>query len=383
MMPSSRVAEDAVRLASWIVLVGAIACSSSGEKDEGGAGGAPANGTGGSGAGASATGGTAGGGATDDWLRDRYPGDTGIGDDPRVLFFDDFEEGWGRWDAPSTDTSYLFVEEGELAHAGRRYLRSTVTEEQLAETEYISASPRVMFPERVDTLFVRFHVRFPVVAPNPHHWVRFSAGTESFVSSGLANTVPDGDEGFWFDFDANTDDLFNFYVYWHAMRSGRCNDGSTTPDCEGDQRTTYHYGNVFRPLEQQPFPRDRWFCLEIEAHTNQVGTSDGSLAFYVDDELVGAYGPGYPVGTWLRDSFHEGGCDFSACTDPVPFEGFDFRTDTDVRFKQFFLDAYYERKTTADRRATLEARGLTVSGEQTILYDDIVVATQRIGCRVR
>jgi len=32
------------------------------------------------------------------------------------------------------------------------------------------------------------------------------------------------------------------------------------------------------------------------------------------------------------------------------------------------------------RRAQLEAKGLTVLSEQTIYYDDIVVATQPIGC---
>jgi hypothetical protein len=64
----------------------------------------------------------------------------------------------------------------------------------------------------------------------------------------------------------------------------------------------------------------------------------------------------------------------------VPFEGFEFRTNAEVRFKSIFLDAYYERNTTADRRAELEERGLTVSTEQTIFYDDVVVATERIGC---
>ena len=314
------------------------------------------------------------------WLRDRYPGDEGLAEDPAVLFFDDFETGWGRWDAPRADTNHLFVEQGDGAHSGTRHLRSTVTEAQLAEDQYISASPRIAF-ERTDILFTRLHVRFPVLAPNPHHWVRFSAGTESFESSGRANTVPEGDQGFWFDFDATTDDRFNFYVYWYGMRSGRCNDGSATPGCEGDQGTTYYYGNVFQPREQRPFPRDRWFCLEIEAQANTVGSSDGSLRFYLDDELVGAYGPGYPEGTWLRSSFHEGGCDFSACTPPRPFEGFDLRTSSDVLFKEFFLDAYYERDSTANRRAKMEATGLTVSGEQTILYDDVVIATERIGCR--
>lgn len=370
------------------VALGAFACGSESAVGSAGDGGAPSGGatSGGSssGSGGRASGGSSsgsGGSPSGDWLRDRYAGDAGLADDDSVLFFDDFEEGWGRWDAPTNDTAHLFVEEGDGAHAGARYLRSTVTEAQLAENEYISASPRIAFPERVDVLFTRLHVRFPVVAPNPHHWIRFAAGTPEFSSSGLANTVPDGNEGFWFDFDANDDDLWNFYVYWSEMRSGRCNDGSSTPGCEGDQGSTYHYGNVFRPLGQTAFPRDEWFCLEIEAHANTPGASDGRLAFYVNDELVGEYGPGYPEGTWLRDSFHEGGCSFSACTEPAPFDGFDFRASADVRFKEFFLDAYYERSTTANRRATLEERGLTVSSEQTILYDDIVIAKERIGCR--
>lgn len=314
-------------------------------------------------------------------LSEKHPGDQGLGENPAVLFHENFEEGWGKWDAPKADTEYLFLEEGALANAGEHYLRSTVTSAQLEENQYISSSPRFEFPERVDHVFWRFHVRFPVLAPNPHHWVRLAAGNASYGSSGLANTVPAGDQGFWFDLDANLDDVFNFYVYWHEMRSGNCNDGTTTPGCPGDQGADYHYGNTFRPLAQRGFARDAWFCVEVEAQVNQVGKSDGRLALWVNDALVGEYGAGYPEGTWLRDQFHQGGCEFSACTDPSPFEGFEFRTDDEVRFKGIFLDAYYERSTSADKRAELEGRGLTVSNEQTILYDDIVVATQRIGCR--
>jgi hypothetical protein len=126
--------------------------------------------------------------------------------------------------------------------------------------------------------------------------------------------------------------------------------------------------------------RDKWFCIEIAAKANTVGSSDGSLSFSINGQRVGDYGPGYPNGTWLRDSFHTGGCSFSACTPPAPFEGFDFRSSADVRLKGIFLDAYYERDTTAQRRAELEAKGLTVSSEQTIFYDDVVVATVPIGC---
>ncbi len=314
-------------------------------------------------------------------LSERYPGDDGIAGDPAVLFFDDFEEGWGRWDAPQDDTQYLTMQQdAQVAHSGSGYLRSRVTTQDLAEDQYISAASRVGF-ERVDEIYWRFYARFPNVAPNPHHWVRVSAGDESWESSGLANTVPPGDQGFWFDFDINNDDVFNFYVYWHEMRSGRCNDGSAEPGCEGDQGTTYHYGNVFRPPNQQAYPRDEWFCIEMRAKANTPGEYDGELTFWIDDELVGDYRQGHPDGTWLRATFHTDGCDWSACTEPEPFEGFNFRTSDEVGFKRVILDAYYERDSSARKRQALEDRGLTVSDEQTIFYDDVVVATERIGCR--
>src|SRR5690606_11451791 len=180
--------------------------------------------------------GPGGGGPT---LSERYPGDVGIAGDPAVLFHDDFETGWGRWDSPNADTMYLFVEQdASTANAGTNYLRSTVTTQQLQQDMYISASPRVTFGRRTDQLYWRFYARFPNVAPNPHHWIRTAAGNATWNSSGLANTVPPGDEGFWFDFDINNDDVFNFYVYWHEMRSGRCNDGTAIPDCAGDQGMT-------------------------------------------------------------------------------------------------------------------------------------------------
>ena len=356
--------------------------ASSGEHSGGAAvsGGRAAAGNAGRATGGATTGGATTGGAQGT-LSERYPDETSLAADPAVLFHDDFESGWGRWNAPTRDTEHLFIEDDAAkAHAGARYLRSTVTEQQLAQDEYISSSTRLDFPKRVDTVFIRFHAYFEGIAPNPHHWVRVAAGTPSYASSGLANTVPQGNQGFWFDFDADIDDRFNFYVYWYKMRSGRCNDGSTTAGCAGDQGTTYHYGNSFQPPAQGALARDRWMCVEMMAKANGVGQSDGALAFWIDDRLVGDYKPGFPSGTWLRDKFHTGGCTFSACTAPTPFEGFDFRSNADVLFKSFFLDAYYERGSSANARAELKSRGLSPSNEQTVLYDDVVIATTRIGC---
>jgi hypothetical protein len=322
------------------------------------------------------------GGESSESLSARYPGDEGIEGDEAVLFFDDFETGWGRWTAPQEDGSTLAIRNDEnKANRGSRYLESTVTSADLEVDEYISSQSHIEFRERVDDVYLRFYALFVGTAPTPHHWVRMTAGTPGFNGSGRANTLPAGDEGFWFDFDANTDDVFNFYVYWHQMRSGRCNDGSATEGCEGDQGSTYYYGNNFRPPEQVPFPRDEWFCIEMRSKANTVGDNDGELTFWIDDEGVGDYRPGFPDGTWLRDSFHTGGCDFSACTEPAPFEGFDFRASDDVLFKAFVLDAYYERGSSQSKRETLSERGIVVDDAQTVLYDDIVIAKERIGCR--
>jgi hypothetical protein len=314
-------------------------------------------------------------------LSEQYPGDQGIGADSAVLFFDDFETGWGRWDWPQADGDYLTMQSGAAtAHSGSGYLRSMVTTQDLADDQYISSASRASF-ERVDELFWRFYARFPNVAPNPHHWVRVAAGKEGWNADGLANTLPAGDEGFWFDFDINNDNVFNFYAYWHEMRSGRCNNGGVEPGCAGDQGTTYYYGNVFRPPSQQPYPIDEWVCVEMRAKANTPREMDGELQFWIDDQPVGDYRTGRPDGTWLRSTFHTGGCDFSACDEPTSFEGFNFRTSEEVGFLHVTLDAYYQRDTTARRRQALEDKGLTVSDEQTIYYDDVVVATERIGCK--
>ncbi len=315
-------------------------------------------------------------------LSDRYPGDEGIGEDAAVLFFDDFEAGWGRWDAPHRDTETLFLEiDPQRAHSGSAFLRSSVTRAQLEAAGTIGSATAVRFERRVDRLFVRFYARFPEVSPAPHHWVRVEAGDDRYAGSGLANTVPNGDEGFWFNLDADDAGLFAFYVYWHRMRSGRCNDGSAIPGCAGDQGSTYFFGNRFRPRNQRPFPRDQWICIELRAEANDPGHSNGSLALWIDERLVGDYAPQTVTGTWLRGAFHEGGCEFRACGPPQPFAGFDFRTDLRVGFKRIFLSAYYQVDTTRRRSEELARGGLDVGRVQTVLYDDVVAATTRIGCR--
>jgi hypothetical protein len=305
-----------------------------------------------------------------------HPNDEGIADDPAVIFHSDFEQGLAGWTRHTDDPDRLdVIDDGALSHAGSRHLRAQVTRTDLAEDQYVSAQAQIDFARRVPTAYIRFYARFVGDSATPHHWVRFAAGTESFQTDGLANTRPAGDDGFWFDLDARRDRRFNFYVYWYRMRYGRCNDGSATPGCAGDQGNTYYYGNNFTPAEQTPFARDAWFCVEVKVSANTVGQSDGALALWKDDVLVGEYEPGEPRGRWLRDNFYTFGQYYE---DQQAFEGFDFRSSEDVLLKRFTLDAYYEEGSLNNY-----AMELPTPEAQIILYDDVVIAEQRIGCMSR
>lgn len=294
-----------------------------------------------------------------------------------MIFHSDFEDGLAGWDSYTQNTDRLNVDEDPgLANGGDRYLRASITRTMLDDQPYLSAQARVTF-EPEDELYWRFYARFEGNTAPPHHWVRTIALDDSYSADGHAGYAPAGDDGFWFDFDVLTDDTFKFYTYWHEMRSWMCNDGSTDPGCEGynGPSDNPHYGNNFNYADQQSFPRDQWFCLELHGKANEIGTYGGQLSFYLNDELAADYQMGTPNGRWLRENFYTHGQYY---IDEGPFEGFNFRTSEDVGWRLIVLDAYYQ-KDTLDQK---EDNGYPVQETQTILYDDVVVARERIGCKV-
>ncbi|APR76856.1 Hypothetical protein A7982_02203 [Minicystis rosea] len=352
----------------------------------GGSGGTSASTASGSGGGVSSSTGSpssssssttgSGGNANGTGISAKYPNDQNIASDPSVIFHSDFENDFTGWTWKQLVT---VVNDPATANGGSKLMQAKVTRTDLKANPYISAAAQFEFPNRVPVVYWRYHTRFVGDTAVPHHGVRVAAGDANYQSDGLAGVVPPGDQGFWFDLDARDDGSFSFYAYWHQMRSWVCNDGSTTPGCAGYQApgsSPTHYGNNFNPKDQTPFPRDQWFCVEMRASANTVGQSDGSVALWIDDKLVGEYAPGMPHGRWLRDNFYTWGQYYM---DEGPFEGFDFRTSGEVAFKRVTLDTYYQ-KDTLDQK---EAGGVKVPEEQIILFDDVVVATERIGCKVK
>jgi hypothetical protein len=316
-------------------------------------------------------------------LSEIHPNDVGMNNDPNVLFSSDFENdlsGWSNvsWADPGLSNQselMTIVNSAADAKGGSKYLQSKVTKTQLningGDYQYISAQVQHKLAAPSDIIYVRFYARYVGQTETPHHWIRIGAGNNA---GGLANNVPNGNTNFWFDLDPDDSGFFKFYVYWHQMKSGRCEDGTAIPGCAGDQGFTYYYGNTFDPANQTAFPRDEWFCIEYMAKANTLNANDGELALWKNDQLVGEYKTGTPVGHWRRSSFLTYGQWFNpGVFGSYPFEGFNFRTSTNVKFTYLSVDAYYQRDTTNNTNAP-EA--------QRIDYDDVVVATQRIGCKI-
>ncbi len=305
-----------------------------------------------------------------------HPNDVGIQNHPSVIFHSNFEDGFAGFTSYTQNPARLDVDDdASLANGGNRFMRATITRTDLESQANLSAQARVEFPP-VDEIYWRFYARFVGDTAPPHHWVRTIALSDSYSADGHAGYAPGGGDGFWFDFDVKIDDTFSFYTYWHEMRSWMCNDGSTDPGCAGynGPSNSPHYGNNFHAANQTSFPRDQWFCLELHGKANTPGADDGELSFWLNGEPVEHYRNGAPNGRWLRQNFYTHGTYFE---DEGPFEGFNFRTDGDVGWRLVVMDMYFQ-KNTLDQK---EDNGYPVPEAQIILYDDVVIATERIGCK--
>lgn len=89
---------------------------------------------------------------------------------------------------------------------------------------------------------------------------------------------------------------------------------------------------------------------------NTPGQSDGEHAVWIEDGLIQHLRPGSPSfdrqgnGVWIPDSAG------------TPFPGFDWRSTSDLAFNWIWLDFYVD------------------GGPSSLSFDQVVVATERVGC---
>ncbi|MEM9190398.1 MAG: hypothetical protein AAGF12_14530 [Myxococcota bacterium] len=311
-------------------------------------------------------------------LSERYPNDAWDTADPAILFATDFEtDESGLALSSYTGDRAEVLQAADLSANGSGSLRLSFTLGRLRNGGTASAQANVRFPlPPTRTYYVRFYQRYGAGTARPHHGSGTRVHAEGADRGGTAGIRPDGNERFNTRIDLDGQDRQFFYTYWHEMRSGRCNDGSAVPGCAGDQGSTYYFGNRFRPADQRPVDRFEWACYEYQVRANRPNEYDGALLLWTDDELVGRFETGSPLGQWLRDNFYTMG-EFG--TEPTtPFEGFNFRSSDGVDQVRVTFEIYQEQRTLENNRDDTPNK----AEQQAVFFDDIVIATERIGCRV-
>jgi len=229
----------------------------------------------------------------------RYPGDAGIGADPAVIFFDDFESytgtagltATGRWNqAFQTSNLRLATEPGNF-FAGGKSIEFTLPK----TTGEVSNQLGKFLSPAQDTVFLRFYAKFDPgfnVLGSSHNGSMISASYWDGAGSGPG--IPaDGYNKFFVAFEAYRDSTtlanpgqLEVYVYHPEQRdiwgdvffpTGRVLPFDLTP---GNFGTTF----VARPNVTPQL--GRWYSYEVMVKANTPGQRDGRIAFWVDGVLA-------------------------------------------------------------------------------------------------
>ena len=278
-------------------------------------------------------------------IAQNYPGDVGIEQHPAVIFTENFEAAtlndvFSGWNTTQNGAGMSFMTDIPADSSGIQSLEMTVTGgENTGGYLYRTLAG-------YDTVYVRYYVKFPVDTWDIHHFVWLGGYNPSTPwPQGGAGVRPDGDERFTSGIEPSGGGRWDFYTYWMGMHASPGGN---------------FFGNDFNPDPPVPVVEGDWTCVEFMIKLNEpVTASNGEQAFWIDGVLGQQLGPGFPNGNWVWGGFFP---------DPSgePFEGFQWRNTSDLDINFLWLEYYV---TTAPSGATYGT-----------MFDDIVLATEYIGC---
>jgi hypothetical protein len=225
-------------------------------------------------------------------IASRYPGDSGIGSDPEVVFADDFESYssvsglTSRWNEMFHTENIRLATESSNVFRGGKSLEFTVPQ---SNNEISNNAIKYVNPTR-DVLFVRYHAKLDTsfnAAGSSHNGNSISAkyccpgvpanGTNKFLVS--LETWRDGSN------QPNPGQL-NVYMYHPDQRDIWGDHFYPTGIVSPFTNTPFNYGPEFVSRPDFTPVLGRWYSYELMVKTNTPGQRDGRVAVWVDGNLV-------------------------------------------------------------------------------------------------
>ncbi len=228
-------------------------------------------------------------------IASEYPGDEGIGSDPRVIFADDFESyGSGgdlanRWDAVyhladiTTDPSNVY--------AGAKALQFTAPQ----QTSELSNGVAKVLSNELDLLYLRYYSKYDEsfdIVGSSHNGGGISA--HYFVDGNATPGVrADGYNKFLIEFEnwrgeaaTTSPGEQNIYIYHPEQRSNYGDhffpDGRVMPNTS----IPNDFGPEFVGRPNFTPELGRWYSFEVMLKANTPGERDGRITCWIDGELV-------------------------------------------------------------------------------------------------
>jgi hypothetical protein len=212
-----------------------------------------------------------------------------------------------------------------------------------------------------EELFVRWYVKYQAGVAWHHAGVWFGGyNPPQSYPSPHAGTKPAGNDRFELAIEpiwgvGSPNPGFDFYNYWMEMH--------TCSSCAGA-----YWGNGL--ISKSSFTADdnAWVCVETHAklNTDLTSTTGAILEAWKNDTLVQSFPETAGNGFWVQDHFCPVGADDSQCnysaTAPGPLD-LQLRSTAALQLNYFWPQNY-----------------ITSTEAGTLQFDDMVVATSRIGC---
>jgi hypothetical protein len=347
---------------------GSSGTAGSGWSATGGVSGSEAGGAGGTqpgGAGGTETGGASGSGAAAG-LAAKYPGDVGIENDPAVVWHESFEEGsvaavLARYNNSKNQAGMELVNDVPAKSSGGASMKLTASGSGPNATDFYKR-----LDPGYDQWFVRWYAKYQG-GVSWHHTGLWVGGYNPALNwpSPQAGYKPDGDDRFSVSIEpvgSGANPRMDFYNYWMKMHSWM----------DSPSGGSAYYGNTLIHETSLRVDDDQWMCLEVQITLNPSPSSGAGaeLAFWKNDQLIVHFTDQAPLGYWIKDKFCPQAADGPECTKYAPPPGttmipldLQFRSTTALKLNAFWPQNY-----------------ITSGGAGSVWYDDMVVATERVGC---
>jgi hypothetical protein len=296
-------------------------------------------------------------------LAAKYPHDQGLAQDPAVIWAENFEEGsvaavTARYDDHKNAAGMALVADVPAKSGGQASLKLTAG---------VAANATDLFKQLPgsDEWYVRWYAKYQAGVQWHHSGVWFGGyNPSSKWPSPQAGLKPNGDDRFSVSIEpvfgvGGSSPRLDTYDYWMKMHSWM----------DSPSGSTAYYGNA--TIHQNAFTVDEgaWMCLEVHLRLNDDPASahGAVLEVWKNDLLVQRFDGAGPLGYWIKDKFCPTGADGKECTDyPAP-------ADT-------VLDLQMRSTSALQLNAFWPQNYITQGPDGWVEYDDMVVATGRIGC---